>query len=208
MNRPYGKKFLEMYDGEVPWFTYSRFDSLDKEIVDMMANKGCKYLFMGSEHFSEEILNYFEKTKDPKKYIEKFWDVLKILKDYDIIPILSILIGSPKETRDTLESLYQNLLKAKKINPKVEFELSPLTLEIGTGLWEEYKEGKVKLYPTKDITLMREYSGVQAFIDKHQYEDVIITPQKFLFKNESMPEIEFESLIKEYVAKIEKLRKY
>lgn len=199
MNKKYGDRFLELYDGEIQWFTYSRVDIIDEKMIKKMAEKNCHYVFLGVEHLDKDVLNYYNKCNYGKfdEYIESFWRTLELLHKYNIIPVVSIVIGSPKETDESLKNLRSEFEKIKRMYPETEFELSPLTLEIGTDLWNDYLGDKVKLFATKNMGLIREYSGVQAFIEK--YEDVTLVPQKYLFENEKMSRKDLEKNLIEFI---------
>ena len=73
-----------------------------------MAGAGCKYIDIGIESFSQEILDYVGK----KLKVETIYPAIRNLKDAGISPELNILLGScALETKDTIEKTFQETLR-------------------------------------------------------------------------------------------------
>jgi anaerobic magnesium-protoporphyrin IX monomethyl ester cyclase len=93
----------------VEWSCLARADMLlDRDLVMAMAGAGCKYIDIGIESFSQEILDYVGK----RLKVETIYPAIKNLKDAGIAPELNILLGScALETKDTIEKTYQETLR-------------------------------------------------------------------------------------------------
>jgi radical SAM superfamily enzyme YgiQ (UPF0313 family) len=93
----------------VEWSCLARADSLQKpDVVKAMAGAGCKYVDIGVESFSQEILDYVGKNLK----VEMVYTAIANLKAAGVKPKLNILIGScPLETRQTIEQTFQEVLR-------------------------------------------------------------------------------------------------
>lgn len=202
MNKRYGDEFLSSYDGSIKWFTYSRADGLNESLIRRMAEKNCHTVFLGMEHFDPTILAYYQKTKRIDKYLERFWTTLDLLTKYHITPVVSLVVGSTKETEASLNLISETVSRIRSVNEKAEFELSPLTLEIGTKMWNDFLKGDIKLFRTKDRGIMTKYSGIQPYSET--YDDPRLAPQNFLFENETLDNQSYEQMITSFIKNFRK----
>ena len=82
------------------WFSFFRCANADDEAFDLMAESGCKGVFLGIESGDPTILKNMNKFADPGRYrygIQK-------LKERDITTFATIIIGFPGETRETIQN--------------------------------------------------------------------------------------------------------
>jgi len=91
------------------WSCLARADMLqNSEATQAMGKAGCKYVDIGIESFSQEILNFIGKGFK----VESVYSAVENLKSAGIEPELNILIGScPLETEETIEHTFQETLK-------------------------------------------------------------------------------------------------
>jgi len=84
------------------WFSYFRCSNSDEEAIDLMAQSGCKGVFLGIESGSPRILLNMAK----KATIEKYRDGIKMLHDREITTFGSYIIGFPGESEETVRETY------------------------------------------------------------------------------------------------------
>jgi radical SAM superfamily enzyme YgiQ (UPF0313 family) len=106
---------IEICEGIAPfgvdWSCLARADMLqNKAVVYAMAKAGCKYVDIGIESFSQEILDYIGKGCK----VEDVYSAVANLKQAGIAPELNILLAScPLETEETIEKTFQETLRLK-----------------------------------------------------------------------------------------------
>jgi p-methyltransferase len=81
------------------WFSYFRCSNSDEEAIDLMAQAGCKGVFLGIESGSPEILKNMNKAATVEKYI----DGMEMLHQHGILTFGSFIIGFPGETDKTVQ---------------------------------------------------------------------------------------------------------
>ena len=81
------------------WFSYFRCSNSDEEAIDLMAQSGCKGVFLGIESGSPHILKLMTKAAT----IEKYADGMKLLREHDILTFGSFIVGFPGETDATVK---------------------------------------------------------------------------------------------------------
>ena len=81
------------------WFSYFRCSNSDEEAIDLMAQSGCKGVFLGIESGSPHILKLMTKAAT----IEKYADGMKLLRQHDILTFGSFIVGFPGETDETIK---------------------------------------------------------------------------------------------------------
>jgi radical SAM PhpK family P-methyltransferase len=81
------------------WFSYFRCSNSDEEAIDLMAQSGCKGVFLGIESGSPQILKLMTKAAT----IEKYADGMKLLRERDILTFGSFIVGFPGETDATVK---------------------------------------------------------------------------------------------------------
>ena len=81
------------------WFSYFRCSNADRECVDLMADSGCKGVFLGIESGSPTILQNMNKAAT----IEKYARGIEWLRERGILSFGSFITGFPGETEETVE---------------------------------------------------------------------------------------------------------
>jgi radical SAM PhpK family P-methyltransferase len=80
------------------WFSYFRCSNSDEEAVQLMAESGCKGVFLGVESGSPSILTNMNKSAT----IEKYQQGIEWLRKYGILTFASMITGFPGETMATV----------------------------------------------------------------------------------------------------------
>ncbi len=89
------------------WSCFARVDTVDEEILGLMKKAGCFVIMYGAESLDEKIL------LDVKKGItvEQIQKALILTRKAGIESRISLIIGTPTETRESLEKTGKKLLK-------------------------------------------------------------------------------------------------
>ena len=80
------------------WFSYFRCSNSDEEAVELMAESGCKGVFLGVESGSPSILVNMNKSAT----IEKYQQGIEWLRKHGILTFASMITGFPGETMTTV----------------------------------------------------------------------------------------------------------
>ncbi|MCA1612824.1 MAG: PhpK family radical SAM P-methyltransferase [Acidobacteria bacterium] len=80
------------------WFSYFRCSNSDEEAIELMAESGCKGVFLGIESGSPSILANMNKAAT----IEKYATGIEWLRQYGILSFGSFITGFPGETDETV----------------------------------------------------------------------------------------------------------
>lgn len=81
------------------WFSYFRCSNSDEEAIDLMAQSGCKGVFLGVESGSPTILTNMNKSAT----VEKYRKGVEWLRQYGILTFASMITGFPGETENTIQ---------------------------------------------------------------------------------------------------------
>ena len=81
------------------WFSYFRCSNSDTEAIDLMAQSGCKGVFLGIESGSPSILENMNKAAT----IERYAEGIRLLRQRGITTFGSFILGFPGETDKTVE---------------------------------------------------------------------------------------------------------
>lgn len=133
------------------WACRARIDSVDEELLKQMAAAGCGRIYYGIESGDQEMLDRVNKGIK----LEQVRETIKLTKKYGIRALGFFLIGSPRETRDTIRA---TLKFAKSLDlDYVQFSKTtakPLTSmwhdmvqESGYDYWREYILGNAAEQP-------------------------------------------------------------
>lgn len=91
------------------WFSYFRCSNSDQEAIDLMAESGCKGVFLGIESGSPTILVNMNKAAT----IEKYHRGIEMLRQRNIMTFGSFIIGFPGETDQTVKETVDFIKDAK-----------------------------------------------------------------------------------------------
>jgi len=120
----------------ISWSCQFRVDTSDRELLEKMYESGCHMVSLGIESGSEKILKSLKKGIT----IEKVKEVVKDCKEIGISTRGYFIIGSPGETRETIDESFE---VAKKLDLDY-FLVSIMTPYVGTEIYElGKKEGLI-----------------------------------------------------------------
>ncbi len=94
-------------DFNFKWFSFSRVDVLNYELLELMKKSGCHTIILGIESGSEKILSKYRKGYN-KKQIE---ETLKICSELKIRTVGTFILGLPDETIETANETIEFLKK-------------------------------------------------------------------------------------------------
>jgi radical SAM superfamily enzyme YgiQ (UPF0313 family) len=93
----------------LPWDCQTRVDQVSKEILAQMKAAGCQQVFFGVESGCQKILDAVNK----KTSIEQNEKAIRMAKQADLFVTISLMIGYPGETRDTLKQTLDFVQRSK-----------------------------------------------------------------------------------------------
>lgn len=102
-------------------------------LLKLVAESGCRILSLGIESISQEGLNQLNKNWVTTSKHELF---LKRISGAGIIPATEMMIGTDSDTKESIRSTFDFVMRAKIPIPKF-YILTPLP---GSALYNEYKE--------------------------------------------------------------------
>jgi anaerobic magnesium-protoporphyrin IX monomethyl ester cyclase len=126
------------------WWGEARIDTMDKykdESLALLRDAGCKMIFFGAETGNDEILKKMDKGGTQSAVqILKF---AERLKQFDIIPEYSFVLGTPGDTEEQVNKQIDSdiafIKKVKAINPQTEiiiYTYSPVPTE-GSDMYQQ-----------------------------------------------------------------------
>ena len=80
------------------WYSFFRCGNSDDEAFDLMAESGCKGVFLGIESGDNRILKNMNKSASAEKYRNGIGK----LKERGILSMASLIVGFPGETKETI----------------------------------------------------------------------------------------------------------
>jgi len=143
-------------DMRIAWWAFSRADELlgHEDMVEAMADSGCKMLFIGFESANEAALKEFNKKLDSSIA----FDVVRLLKKYKIDVYASFILGALSDTYKTVEKTIKFAKELVKLGVSI-VQFSILTPYPGTRLYEKLRGSLI----TKDY---EKYDGTHL-VFKH-----------------------------------------
>ena len=102
-------KLMIKNDYQFNWFSYFRCSNSDEEAIRLMADSGCKGVFLGIESGSPSILKNMNKAATPEKYR----DGIKMLHEHGVITFGSFIVGFPGETEETVQETVDFITETK-----------------------------------------------------------------------------------------------
>jgi anaerobic magnesium-protoporphyrin IX monomethyl ester cyclase len=84
-------------NNKVLWQAHIRAQYLDREMVELMKQSGCRHVILGIESGSPEILRNMNK----KAQVEKYREGIALLNEYGIMNTALLIVGFPGETMET-----------------------------------------------------------------------------------------------------------
>lgn len=121
----------------LPWSTYFRVTDIDAERAGMLKDGGCRFVFLGLESASDEILKSMKKGIT----VAKIENALSILLEIRLKCQGYFLFCDPAETPDTLRRTLQWAME----HPQYNIFFSPLQYYPGSQIyWDAVERGQIK----------------------------------------------------------------
>lgn len=137
------------------WWGEARIDTMDKyadESLTQLRKSGCVMIFFGAESGNDEVLKRMD--KGGKQNRQQILDFAARLKNFDIVPEYSFVLGTPAETEKEVEKLIDDdiafIKEVKEVNPNTEiiiYIFSPVPTE-GSDLYNKVLESGFR-FPEK-----------------------------------------------------------
>jgi len=108
MRPAWRKEFLDLLVKSDPkyWIIFeTRPEYLDEDDIRLMSKLQVEIQF-GIESGSHDILTLMKKTKQPRKFLDRFTRVSHMLSDYGILHRANLIFNHPGETRKTLNETF------------------------------------------------------------------------------------------------------
>jgi anaerobic magnesium-protoporphyrin IX monomethyl ester cyclase len=108
----------------VSWWAYARIDTLMKysdKTWTLMRDSGLKMAYLGAEASSDEALKRM--NKGGKQTVDQALLIAERMKQFDIIPEMSFVMGSPPDPAADIEQTIQFIRRIKAINSAAEIIL-------------------------------------------------------------------------------------
>jgi p-methyltransferase len=91
------------------WFSYFRGSNADAEAIDLMAESGCRGVFLGIESGAPSQLKNMVKHAEPAQYL---WSIER-LRAAGILTFASFIVGFPGETGETVAATRELIQHAR-----------------------------------------------------------------------------------------------
>lgn len=118
-----------------------RIDTLDEELIRVIASSNCIGINIALEHGDQEMLKIMKKKLDLSRVIE----VVRLLYKYNISTTVFVIYGFPGESRKRFENGLNFYIHLKKIAPTLNFAFFPAQPYPGTNLFDLcVQEGYIK----------------------------------------------------------------
>lgn len=117
---------------EIGWWGYGRIDTLMKfsdRSFGLMRSSGLRMVFMGAETGSDATLARM--NKGGRQTTAQALEVAARMRDFDIVPEMSFLLGNPPDPERDIADTIQFIRRVKRVNPDTEIVLyfySPVPL--------------------------------------------------------------------------------
>ena len=127
------------------WNVRSRVDTVDKELLQIMANAGCQRIYFGIEAGTPEIQKVLRKNID----LVRAKEVFQWARDLNMTTLAYIMIGAPQETRthilrtiDYMKEIKADFVHIAVLTPFPHTEVYSQGIEKGlfNDHWKRYAE--------------------------------------------------------------------
>ncbi len=126
---------------KISWWAFSRADEVlgHEDMLEAMSKSGCRMLFIGFESANDEVLKEYNK----KLKSEIAFDVVRLLRKYNIDVFASFILGALSETKEGVWKTVKFAKKIGKLGASI-VQFSVLTPYPGTRLFAKLRS-KLKI---------------------------------------------------------------
>ncbi|MBR9676982.1 B12-binding domain-containing radical SAM protein [Candidatus Woesearchaeota archaeon] len=197
-NKIYFKKLIsKLPKNSADFALYARLDQVNHEIIKDSYDSNFHKIMMGIESFNPINLAFFNKSIP----LEKLFSTLNLLDKFNFKTELSFIIGTPYDTKESLEIERKEIEKIKmNHSSNVKIEHNILIAYPGTKLWNMYENKEISLFKAFDIfkkdEKLSKYSSNPFF-----------SPFNFVFENKKVPSHIFRNYLLEHLREISNITK-
>ena len=172
---------------EIEWSCSARADTLDEEMISLMARAGCKKIYLGIETGSQRMQKVINKNLN----ILEVKDIIKLIRKYNIQIKTNFIWGFPSEKEEDLLQTINLLRFCVEKMLITEITLDKCKCYPGTHIYSRYKNNLIfkeknfylSAYPAKQhADFIRSYPDLfsclftldDELIDKYFYLDSFI----------------------------------
>jgi radical SAM superfamily enzyme YgiQ (UPF0313 family) len=154
----------------IEWTCYARADSVNAELLQIMANAGCRHIYYGIESGSEKI----QKSINKNLNLRKVREVVKITLDFGIKTTTSFIVGFPEETYEDFKQTMEMFLDFIALGAIG--NIHGLGVLSGTSIYASYQKQlslnqwyindhnrKCSLLNQENIDLIKQYPDIFSF---------------------------------------------
>ena len=176
----------------IVWGCSSRVDVLDEEVICLLSKAGCHKMFLGIESGSPTIQEKINKNLN----LDEVVPIIKLLRQYNILPTCSFIYGFPEETETDLSQTLA--LISQLISAGVNYiQIHRLALLRGTEFYEQFKGNLKELDTAINITAGGYGKEFEEFIKKYPS----VFPHFFKIDNVKYSDVYIEHFIN-YILKL------
>ncbi len=156
-------------DLNINWWGEARVDTMMKysdETWQKMKESGLRMLFLGAESGSDETLQRM--NKGGKASTRKTLELVRRMKEYNVVPELSFVMGNPPEPKKDIDQTIQFIRKVKRINPAAEIIMYMYTPVPQSGeLFEQAKQNGFNFPETLEGWISDEWKEFASRRSRH-----------------------------------------
>lgn len=142
----------------IKWNCYSRIDTIDYAMIDIMEKAGCRQIYYGIESGSSKILNLLKKAYS----INTALSIVSYSLKKGIYVTASFILGFPEETAEDISVTLNAFFETVSLGAASKLHL--LGVEYGTPLYQEVKDCMIFCPPVPIEILKKDY-----LIDREMY---------------------------------------
>jgi radical SAM superfamily enzyme YgiQ (UPF0313 family) len=202
LNKKWFKSFCaQIKKTGVKWGCLTRIDTVDKQIVKMMAASGCVEIFHGIESASAQMRAKLNKSlSGAANTNEKIFDKVAIEIKHGIKSVCSFMVNLPGETKKQMGQTFAFAKKLQALDAQTQCWI--LTSYDGTEISKKYKPVKFdkwKVFKQRSVFGVEQYYLFGNLIEKHFAKN----PDMYMLK----PEMGIKNFVKFYLEQKRSLEK-
>ncbi len=189
-------KLLDMIENDHPslcWELLTRIESIDDRMAQRLARAGCVGAWLGFESMIPETLRFYNKTRQPQRYIRQLDTVMDAMETAQIFTAVPFLLGAPNETVDDYRA---TRAFAARIDEEHDYIFSCLGLVMvypHTTLWSRLQKGEISLFKLSDRMPVAEAPFDEQYRDEHP-----LAPNYWMIENRTMSNDALEETVLRY----------
>ncbi len=156
-------------DLDVRWGFSSRIDTIDLEVIQVVAEAGCDYVFFGIESGSAKT----QRTMRKRLKLTRVHEVIRQCIDHGITPATSFILGFPDEDLDDVSATIRLAFDCRILGARRSF-LNLLSAYTGTPVMKDAMDSLV--FDREAIN-----TSMVSYLEEKHYQ--VIEADRFIFAN-------------------------